>query len=351
MAKITVFIEPLFDKINQLARMGRPNCLQQAITLFGDEFDINLLVSRIADTYTSNSNNLIFLDFLPLMSLGTRTRLHKLEELYDDIPFVVIAKEGIVFERLKTLKNISLIICDNENKVTNLYFSGKWKKSLSKLVPKRISVDDSILAFHNQYIENYLIDIIPTSLRTPPKKTRQHKSQPFSDGTWANLWIDVKAILNNPEVSFFIAYQMAYLLTNAFSKDIQEHGFVVGNNTAYVLASFLQLIFDNKELIMIDRLGPYPKLSKTRLIDLGIAEGKRYCMVEDVISTGRELDLTHLIVYLNDSFIERVITLFDLEVASSRLINDANIMALCKPSAEIGYIKYPKYQSVKGDTK
>lgn len=337
---MVIFIEPLLSKIKTLVKEGQKDCLKKSMTLFGSESDIKTLSESIRKQHEIDKNRLLLVDFTPLLSLGTHTRLHSLEKLYNEIPFIVVAKQGIVFEQLKSLRNISTIVCNKNTEIINFLFIGKWNKKFKKVVPKELKQGQNVLETHGDWVENTLLEIIPDSIRKPPTGTRY---LPLHDGAWANLWIDVKSIVKEPEIAFFIAYQIGYLLTRGYSENLREEGFVVGNNTAYILASFLHQIFDKKELVMIDRLGPYPNLSKTRLIGLERIEGKKLCMVEDVMSTGRELDMTQLIVYLHKAEIVRAVCLFNLEIALSRLIPEDKILFLCKPSNKIGYKRFPKY--------
>lgn len=339
MSKRIIFLEPLLEKIKTLVKEGQRSCLEKAMALFGIESDIKTLSESIRKEYEINKNRLLLVDFMPLLSLGTPSRFAGLEKLYYEIPFVCIAKDGIVFEQLKIFKDLSVIICNANFEIVSFQFGGKWGKKLEKDVNRKFKVKQSILEIHKNWVEEQLLEIIPNCIRMPPAGTRY----PLHDGAWANLWIDVKSIVGEPERNFFISYQMGYLLTRGYSENLKEDGIIVGNNTAYVIASFLQQIFDDKFLIIIDRLGPYPKLSRLRLIGLDKIDGKKLCMVEDVVSTGREIDMTQLIVYLHKAELLRTVCLFNLEIASSRLIPEDNILVLCRPSKKLGYKRYPKY--------
>jgi len=339
MPKRIIFLEPLLSKIKTLVKEGQRGCLEKSVALFGSESDMKTLSESIRNQHKIDKDRLLLIDFTPLLSLGTPIRLHSLEKLYNEIPFVVVAKQGIVFEQLKSFKNISIIVCNENTEIVDFLFSGKWGKRLEKVVTRKFKQEQNIFEIHRAWVENMLLEIIPDSIRKPTE-TRYF---PLHDGAWANLWIDVKSIISEPERAFFIAYQMGYSLTRGYGENLREEGLIAANNTAYILASFLQLIFDNKDLVIIDRLGPYPNLSKMRLIELDIIEGRKLCMVEDVISTGRELDMTQLIVYLHKAEISRAACLFNLEVALPHLIPKDKIFCLCNPSNKIGYKRFPRY--------
>lgn len=338
MSKGITFIEPLLTKIQTLLKEGQKNCLERSITLFGTESDMEALAESIKKQYEADKTKVLIIDFTPLLSLGTQTRLHILETLFNQAPFFVVAKHGIVFEQIKTLKNIPTVVCNDNHKI--VLFTGDSNKTSRRIINREFKTGENVFQKHQDWVQNKLLDIIPNSIRKPPPGTRY---LPLHDGAWANLWIDVKSILKDPNIAFFIAYQIGYLLTRGYTENLIEEGFIVGNNTAYIIASFLNQIFYKKDLVIIDRLGPYPHLSKMRLIGLETIGGKKLCMVEDVISTGRELDMIQLVAYLNKAEISKAVCLFNLDIASSRLVAEDTILSLCNPSRKIGYKRIPKY--------
>lgn len=334
-----LFIEPLLDKIKQQVVKGEENALKKSLTLYGTGLDITQLIKTIKHA-KYNKRQLILLDLSPFMAIGTQTRLHKLERAYNQFPFIVIAKQAVVLEQFTMFSKISTIVCDVDNKIIEIALNGKWKNLLREAIGRKLKKDDNLVDLHAEWLENKFLEMIQKCIQKPPNGTR---FLPLHDGAWANKWIDVKSIISSPELVFFIAYQMGYHLTQGYSRMLDVDGFIVGNNTAYILASFLRTIFEDKDLIVIDKLGPFPQLSKTRLYGLGELENKNLCLVEDVISTGRELDLIYLLTFLSKGEIKKVISLFNLEIAHSRLLTSDMIFALCKPSKKINYKRVPMY--------
>jgi hypothetical protein len=339
--KTLLFIEPLIDKLKYLIKDGQRDVLSKGSALFGEDIDMDSL-ANVLTKYKNDQSKIVLIDLIPIASLGTYTRLQILEELYDEMPFIILAKKGMVSEQVKTLRNLSTIVIDENNIIIDSIFSGKWKRQLKNSIDRRFKIGDSIFDIHMEWVENTLLDRIPHCIIRPPVNTRLLA---LHDGAWANLWIDVKSLFSDPEDTFFLAYQIGYALTQGYSIDLPEDGFVTSNNTAYVMASFLRQIFDKKELIVIDRLGPYPNLTRTKLIDLSNkVQGKRLCVVEDVISSGREIDMTYLVIYSNEGEVERVATLFNLELTKPKFIDTKRIVSLCRPSAKIGYKRVPMYE-------
>jgi orotate phosphoribosyltransferase len=82
------------------------------------------------------------------------------------------------------------------------------------------------------------------------------------------------------------------------------------------------------------------------LLEVQRVEGKRCCVVEDVLSTGREMDLTALLIFLSKGQLDRVACLYDLQIASPLLIREERIFALCRPSAKIGYERLAKHKGL-----
>ena len=178
------------------------------------------------------------------------------------------------------------------------------------------------------------------SLRDPPGGTRFGR---LHDGAWANMWIDVKAALGDPRSAFFAAYQMGYCLTRGFSLPLDEDAFVVCNNNSLLMASFLHQLFPGKELVVLDRLGPYPSFRGARTAALDRIDGKKVVLLEDVVSTGREVDMTQLACLLRQAEVTKVVCLFSLEVARSRLLPESSLLSLCRPSRRLRYLRKPMY--------
>jgi hypothetical protein len=332
-------IEPLLHQIQGFITAGRGKCLADARTLFGTQADIEDVASRVRSAFTTKRRVLV--DFTPFVSLGTESRWRKLEDLAQEAPFYAVVRKGAALERLKTLARIPTVICDEQHNISDVL--APKRKSVKAL--KASLIGKNFLDIHREWVHKELEERIPTALCDPPQGSTYHR---LPDDTWANIWIDVKALLADPEEAFRAAYHMGHRLTRGYTESLDEHGFVVGNNTAYILAGFLQCIFDDKQLLMIDRLGPYPSLSRTRLIGLEKLGGRRFCMIEDVISLGREVDLIYLVLFLHNIKLERVMSMFDLEIGSPLLLGSTECVSLCKPRMKMKYRRFPKYKIVVG---
>ena len=315
----------------------------KALTLYGTESDIAVLAQLVEKEY--DRRRVLVVDFTPFLTLGTQTRLHRLADVYNQFPFVVLVKKGIVLEHLGTLGKISTIVTDESYNVIKSSFVGKRKVELQRKCEVCMGSGQNAFALHSNWVEDKLYKVIPDCIRTPPQGRRYIR---LADDTWANLWIDVKSILSDPSTALFVAYQLGYLLSKGYTQIPEEEVFVASNNNAYVIASFLQQIFHQKELIMLDRLGPYPSLSRTRLLEAQGVEGKICCVVEDVLGTGREIDLTTLLVFLAKGRVQRVACMYDLQIASPLLVRDQEVISLCKPSPRVRYQRQPKYKGYMG---
>ncbi len=279
-------------------------------------------------------------DLSPLPSLGAQKRFSSLLELNKRIPFIVVVRSSMALEQLQLLKNISVLVTEDETgKVIESNFYGKGSRKIKDIFQSHIS-EKTIVEIRQEYFAQFLMNLSQEYIRQPPHGSRYIK---LHDDTWANKWIDVKAILRNSNLALLIAYHMGYSLTDGYNKEVDEDIFIVGSNTAYILGLFLNRIFEDKKLIIIDRLGPFPNFSSLSANVLRQLNRKQVCIVEDVNATGREIDLMTLLALSNNAEVKRSICVFDLECAASRFLNESKLLSLCKPSEGLNYKRLPKY--------
>jgi hypothetical protein len=340
LANNIVVIDPLFEHLRNLIQEGITNSLNRSIALYGNERDMDKLQQLISKVASHNENKKVLVDLSPLPSLGAQKRFSSLLELNEKIPFIVAVRASMALEQLQLLKNISVLVTDDETgQIIDTNFCGKDSKKTKALFRSYIG-EKTIFDIRKQYFEGYLLNVSQEYIRLPPDGSRYIK---LHDDTWANQWIDVKAILRKSETALLIAYQMGYALTEGYTKEVNEDVFIVGNNTAYILGLFLNRIFENKELVVIDRLGPFPNFSFLHSNILRQLNRKQVCIVEDVNATGREIDLLTLLALSNNAEVKRSICVFDLECAATRFLNDEENLALCRPSKFLRYKRFPKY--------
>jgi hypothetical protein len=339
-----IFIEPLLQKLEVLIKGGERNPLTKAMTMFGAPDDIDSLTKAIERHEELKPWPLI--DFTPFVSigLGSQTRIQRFGGLYRRRPFFIVVRQGTALEQLAALRDIATIICDDQHKIIKvIHPDEKIDSGYGKLLAK----GTDLFQTHSAWVHQVLGENLDSCISRPPEGRRYVK---LHDETWANLWIDVKAMVQDPRLAIFVAYQMAYALTHGYREQLIEDAFVVANNTSYVIASFLNQIFDDKDLVIVDRLGVYPSLTRTKIVALQGIQGKRLCMIEDVVSTGREVDLVHLLSFLQGGSIERVVCLFNLDIASPLLAKADSLISLCRPSLALKYKRLAKYSVKQGRT-
>lgn len=142
-------------------------------------------------------------------------------------------------------------------------------------------------------------------------RKRQPSGEPIKlpSGRLVREWIDMKPVLQDPENAFSIAYELGFMLSNGYQDELKGlNAFACSNNTGLILASFLSLIF-SKELIMIDRAGPLPRLSAKTFPEI---VGLNICLVEETIATGREVDLASLFIQMKGATLTDIITVFKI---------------------------------------
>jgi hypothetical protein len=332
-----VFIEPLLQKLEIVIKHGERNPLIKALTMFGTTEDLNSLTGAIESCKELKPWPLV--DFTPFaaMGLGSQSRVQHLSGLYHRRPFFIVVRQGTAIEHLSVLKDIAAIICDDQHRIIEVICpNGAVSSGYGKLLTK----GTDMFQLHSGWVHGVLVKNLANCVRKPPQDRRYVK---LHDETWANLWIDVKAIIQDCRLALFVAYQMGYMLTYGYRDQLLEDAFVVANNTSYVIAALLNQIFDDKELVIVDKLGVYPSLTRTKIVSLQGMQGRRLCMIEDVISTGREADLVYLLSFLQGGGIGKVICLFNLDIASPLLIKADRLISLCRPSLGLRYRRLAKY--------
>lgn len=335
-----VIIDPLFEHLRLLIQSGEKKCLEKSIALYGSERDMDRLQQLISRISATKKKKQLLVDLSPIPSLGAQKRFLSLLELNKKIPFIIAIRSSMALEQFKYLKDISvLLIDDNSGIIIESHFNGKNKKKLNLIYSEHFK-GKTIVEVRKTYFHEYLLQLSKDFVKDPPAGSRYIQ---LHDKAWANKWIDVKAILRSSRTSLLLAYQMCYALTDGFANELSEDIFLVGNNTAYLLAILINKIFEEKQLTIIDRLGPFPKFSSTRADSFYQLKKKKVCIIEDVVATGREVDLLALLALVQDAEINRAVCVFDLECASSKFIDSDKIISLCKPSCELDYERIPKY--------
>ena len=197
--------------------------------------------------------------------------------------------------------------------------------------------------FKLKIIESRILRWIKDATITPPENNKWITLQ---DGTKANKWIDIKGLVRDPEKSFYIAYQIGYFLSKGYTDvELKEtDGFIVANNNAVSVASLLSIFFA-KPLFIIDKLGPSPRVNPKWLIEIGHAlEGKKLIIIEDVISTGREVDLFYFFLIYHRVEVKKIFSIVDLNCAFPILPEQSLVVSLCKPSINLKYKRILAYQ-------
>jgi len=329
-----VIIEPFFiELVKQLKNFNPIICTTTLDEEFFQEFErtINEL-NNISDI----SKKTILIDFVPFLDIGGTNQFKKIAELIKDKKILIVS-------------NSILAPSFNNNGIPTLVLDSE----LNIIKPPSQSEKDfgevtNYFSLHQEYVEDVVFDLVEKSKRFPKGK---YISLP--DGSAVNMWFDVKKIIDNPRDLLFISYQLSYLLTRAYTKEIDEDGFIVSNNNAWALASMLSRIL-NKKIHIIDSLGPSPRVNSGWLQEIGRKiNGSSLIIVEDLISTGREVDLLYFFLNYVGAKVKRVITLVNLErgepifksIKTEEGKNCFSVLSLCRPLYKIeDYEVIPKYK-------
>ncbi len=335
-----IIIDPLFEHLKVLIQSGDRKCLEKSITLYGSETDMDRLQQIITKVARNNPDKHVLVDLSPIPSLGAQKRFLSLLELNKKTPFIIAIRSSMAIEQIQLLNEIPLLITDDATGEIKTYQLNSMHSVEMQKIYDDIKKENNIHIVRCKYFEELILALSNKFVQKPPDGSRYIQ---LHDMAWANQWIDVKSILGNTDLTLQLAYHMGYSLTKGYTKKLKEDIILVGNNTAYILGMFFNKIFDDKKLIIIDKLGPYPNFSYFKSDILHYLNKKQVLIIEDVIASGREIDLLALLILTNNGEIGRASCIFDLECASSRFIKSELIISLVKPSQHIGYERIPKY--------
>jgi len=317
-----------FEKVTRIVTLD-----EEFFNKMGGEL-INLSDALIKEDKT------ILLDFIPFKDIGSDNQYKRIKKMIDDKNILVVAKEGSLVFYFNKYK-IPLVECDDTLKIIS---------SPSSIGLGNNMIGKNYFNLHKEYVEDKVFELVKKSVRRPPNEGDYIE---LKDGSAVNMWFDVKGLLEDPKDQLFIAYQLGYLLTNAYTNKIDEDGFIVSNNNAWALASVLSRIVEKeneKKIYIVDRLGPSPRINIKWLQEIGQEiNGKRLVIVEDLISKGREVDLLYFFLDYIGVRVKRVISLFNLEIAEPILKGsgdkEVTFLSLCRSLSKISEYEYvPKYK-------
>jgi len=319
-----IIIEPHMQKTKNNLTNGQNRPISGSGVLKDAEMDF---LKKIFD----RKAEILLIDLFPFSDLGSG----RIEILKNLLP----KNRNIYF----ILKKDSLEEKFHEYGLPYLLFDENFKLNKSS---NKIDFEFEIKDYKNfklKIIESCILKWIKDATITPPQNDKWVALQ---DGTKANRWIDIKGLGRDPEKSFYIAYQIGYFLSKGYTDvELKEiDGFIVANNNAVSLASLLSIFFA-KPLFIIDKLGPSPRINPKWLIEIGHAlEGKKLIIIEDVISTGREVDLLYFFLIYHRVEVKKIISIVDLNCAFPILPERSLVLSLCKPSINLKYRRILAYQ-------
>lgn len=325
-------------------RQGEQSLLGTAQMLFGSTADVRAIVDELA--CRGGQRQIVVLDCTAALSFGEASRLKPLASASSATPFVLLASQPVLERHADSVERNRLPIVAVTPEGTLRWVAQSVTRTDRKALEAAGIVNGAKYEdVSRSLVNDWLTALAKSAIRKPPQGMRYER---LSDGTWANSWIDVKRLLTNPVVAFEIAYHMAKRLTSNFitpPSELPFSGFVVGNNTALVLAQHVRRILGSPHrLFVCDRFGPLPHLSVLKLSLLERFEGQRLCVIEDVVGTGREVDLLSVFVFTRGGEITNAVGVFDLEIARTRLLDATQLEALCRPSIAIHYERLPSFR-------
>lgn len=315
-----IIVEPHMQRTKNNLMSGQNRSVFISGTIKDDEISLLEEISK-------NQSKILLIDLFPYCRLGSG-RIEILKNLFNDKKIYFILRKDTFEDEFKNY-NLPYLLFDENFKLIEKSFAN-------------IEINQNYKKFKLKYIEAKLLEWVKDAIVTQPG----NRWITLQDGTKANKWIDIKGLVRKPERLFYLAYQIGYLLSKGYIDiELKEiDGFIVSNNNALSIASLLSIFF-NKQLFIIDKLGPSPRINPDWLNEMREKlNGKKLIIIEDVISTGREVDLLYFFLIYHRVEVKLVISIIDLNCAHPVLLQQNKILSLCKPSVKLGYKRILAYQ-------
>jgi len=352
-------IEPLKYKILELLTKGQAGSLNYARLRCGTELDIR----KILDIYSGVKNNeypYVFIDLVPFERFGHISQLISSLNSFKEIrPILLVMGEGLLNQILAESYPCPILIAKFNESGDFLKFEGgsKGDKKIKKLAiddinrKKEIKISD-LMNFRNIVSNDMLTQLLfePGNLDIPNENDEESTRVCISgeyyrvmeNNMLVSCYLNVKEIGNNYITIHSIAYEIIVFILEYFRRDIDLYNqidvIVTTNNTSLIFASCVQAIL-GKPVVAIDKLGPIPSLNLHRRKLRNMLQDKNVILIEEVVATGSEID--RALFFLNSmhvSKIIKIISIYNLEVGTPRLVSPDQIISLCKPKEKLNYV-------------
>ena len=335
------FVDALWYVVQRLLAKPDPDSpLWVGPGVFAERSDIRAVTEGIRDTSESGRFP-VLLDLSFVRALGDTARLQPILDIRRKSPFAVVVREGLASRATDVIKQVPHIVLGESLSVISIELGGlpaEHEEALSGL----LRPGSDWIPVREGLVERRIASLAASAIEETPV-TQRYITLP--DGTAANKWLASKRLLTNATVAVEWATEIALRLTKYLAIERPDAtAFVAGNNCGYLLMSYVQRLLPSIPVFMIDRLGPYPHLSDLRVGALQRLFGHKVCVIADVVSTGRELDLMHSYLRHADASILQAVSVFDLEVARP-LAATCEITALCRASRFLDYVRIPRYST------
>lgn len=352
-------IEPLKYKILELLTKGKVGPLNYARLRCGTELDIR----KILDIYSGIKNNkhpYTFIDLVPFERFGHISQLiSRLNSFKNIRPILLVMGDGLLNQILAETYPCPILIAKFDESGDFLKFEGgsKGDKKIEKLalehcIAKKEENISNLLNFRNIVSNDMLTQLLfePGNLDIPNKNDEKSSRACISgkyyrvmeNNMLVSCYLNVKEIGKDYSTIHSIAYEIIVFILEYFRRDIDLYNrvdaLVTTNNTSLIFASCVQAIL-GKPVVAIDKLGPIPSLNLHRRKLRNMLQDKNVILIEEVIATGSEIDRAiFFLKSMNISKIIKIISVYNLEVGTPRLVSPEQIISLCKPKEKLNYV-------------
>jgi len=284
------FIDPLKLAIRRIIPYSTYPLSSRAS--FGSEEDIKEIAVSVKRLLNSKKTPLLWMS--PILEPSRARRLSNIPEATE---IACVVDESRLKEPMKSawqsLKEMPLFFYDSKG-ILRAGNSQAEKAKWNDLASRNIRI------LRKNWVDSILKPLLENARRhLPSGEPIELPSKRF-----VSEWIDMKPVLQDPDDAFSIAYELGFVLSNGYQDEMRElDAFACSNNTGLILSSHLSLIFA-KELLIIDRAGPLPKLPTRVFPDIA---GLNICLVEETIATGREVDLASLFIRMKGATLTKIL--------------------------------------------
>lgn len=360
-------LDPLKYRLLDLLHEGEVRPFHSARQGYGTAADIDIFIQKYTEYeemfrlkklgYLSDEKRYAFIDLTPFERIGELEYLvQKLEEFKELKPVLLVMSKFLLLRILAKFPNLTLLIAyyDTSGNFVEFFPTDALVPNYlySQIINdvKQSETQQTLRALRRRFASQQLFNVLlHNNGLVLPSSNLPHKVVQFGGRLFFEMankmlvssFLSIKDICQDYTSLLDIAYETLVEITDHFTREEEPLGsfdyLVCANNTSLIIGSLLQMIL-NKQVIAIDRLGPIPRLPKQKDQLSEKLQRKRVIIIEEVVSTGGEVDRTVLFLASLGAEIKKIIATYNLNVGRAMLPGANQLVSLCQPKEELGYV-------------